>query len=336
MLRKPHRLTPGMTIGLVSPASTARDPKLIDKGIEALEHLGFRVKEGRFTRRRLGYLAATDRERLADFNRMLNDPKVDAVMCIRGGYGAMRLLEGLDYETAAKARKPIIGFSDITALHLAFLRKSRLVTFHGPMLLSAFAKDTPSQATVDSMLRVLSRPEPAGSIWQGFSDRSYRVVREGRATGRLVGGNLSLVAALVGTPWEIDTRGAIVFLEEVDEKPYRVDRMLTQLLLAGKLRDAAGIVFGRNVPDADTAKIEQERFRGGTPRNVSGFPRQASDDYEQIIDDVIADRLRPLGIPVMIGAPFGHLDEYATLPVGVKASMNTRTGEVSIEKAAVI
>lgn len=335
MIRKPHRLQPGMTVGLVSPASAARDPQMIDKGIAQLEKLGFRVKEGRYTRCRLGYLAATDKQRVADLNSMLRDPKIDAIMCVRGGYGTMRLLPELDYEAARRHPKPIIGFSDITALHLAFWRQCRLVTFHGPMLLSAFAKDQPKSFTVESMLRILCNAQAGGSIWQGSADRSYRVVREGQASGRLVGGNLSLVAALMGTPYEIDTRGAIVYLEDVDEKPYRIDRMLTQLLLAGKLRDACAIVFGRNVPDDESAKIEAQRFAGGIPRKVDGFPRVPRTDYEQIIDDVIADRLRPLGIPVLIGAPFGHIDEYTTIPFGVKATVNTRTGDVVIEEAAV-
>lgn len=332
---KPRRLEKGMTIGLVAPASAARDPAQIDKGIEKLQALGFRVKEGRHTRKRLGYLAAPDKERLADLNAMLRDDRVDAIMCIRGGYGTMRLLDGLDYEAARTHPKPIIGFSDITALHLAFWRRCRLVTFNGPMLLSAFGKDDPEPFTVQSLLRTLTTAEPAGSIWRGLPERVYRVVRHGRARGRLVGGNLSLVAALVGTPYEIQTRHAIVYLEDVDEKPYRVDRMLTQLLLAGKLHDAAGIVFGRNVPDEESAKVEAARFRAGVAQRATGFPSSACADYEPILDDVIADRLGRLGLPVMIGLPFGHVDEYATLPFGVEASMDTRTGELTIEEAAV-
>ncbi len=335
MVLKPRRLEQGMTIGLVAPASAARDLKAIDKGIENLKRLGFEVREGRFTRKRLGYLAAADKERLADLNAMLRDPKVDAIMCIRGGYGTMRLLDGIDYEAALKNPKPLIGYSDITALHLAFWRRCHLVTFHGPMLLSAFAKEEPRAFTVASMLRTLMCALPAGSVWQGAPDRNYRVVREGRAEGRLVGGNLCLVTALLGTPYEIETTGAIVYLEDVDEKPYRIDRMLTQLLLAGKLQRAAGIVFGRNVPDDETAKIEAERFAGGVPRKAEGFPRQPSHEYEQIIDDVITDRLKPLGIPVMIGAPFGHIDDYTTIPFGVKGSMDTRKGELRIEEPAV-
>ncbi|MCX7624881.1 MAG: LD-carboxypeptidase [Candidatus Sumerlaeaceae bacterium] len=335
MICKPHRLEPGMTIGLVSPASAARDPQLIDKGIAHLKKLGFGVKEGRYTRCRLGYLAATDKQRLSDLNSMLRNPRIDAIMCVRGGYGAMRLLDALDYDAARRTPKPIIGFSDITALHMAFWRRCRLVTFHGPMLLSAFAKDEPKAFTVEKMLRILCRPEAGGSLWQGSDDRRYRVVREGRASGRLVGGNLSLIAALMGTPYEIDTRDAIVYLEDVDEKPYRIDRMLTQLLLAGKLRDARAVVFGRNVPDDESAKIEAQRFASGVPRKVEGFPRSPRADYEQIIDDVIADRLGPLGIPVLIGAPFGHIDDYATIPFGVRASLNTRTGDIVIEESAV-
>jgi muramoyltetrapeptide carboxypeptidase len=332
---KPPRLEPGMTIGLVSPASAARDVRLIDKGTQTLEKLGFKVTEGRHTRKRLGYLAAHDKARVADLNAMLSDPHVDAIMCIRGGYGCMRILPYLDYAQVQKTPKAIIGYSDITALHLALWRKCRLVTFNGPMLLSAFAKDNISQYTVESMMRVLGSPKPAGSIWQGLRERSYRVVRAGRATGQLIGGNLSLVAALVGTPYALEPKGAIVYLEEVDEKPYRIDRMLTQLILSGSLEGAVGIVFGRNVADDETAKLEAQRFQKGIPRKAEGFPNQPTVEYEQIIDDVIADRLKPLGIPVMIGLPFGHIDEYATLPLGIRATMDTRSGDLVLEEAAV-
>lgn len=324
-----------MTIGLISPASAAKDTAQIDAGIAALRGMGYRVKEGRATRSKLGYLAATDAARLADLNGMLRDPKVDAIMCIRGGYGVMRILHAIDYAQAKRKPKIIIGFSDITALHLAFWKKCAMVTFNGPMALSAFAKNPPRPFTVNGFTRTLGTAKPAGSVWQGLSGRDYSVVRPGAASGRLVGGNLSLVASTIGTPYEIDTRGKLVFLEEVDEKPYRIDRMLMQLLLAGKLRNATGIIFGRNVPDDESAKLELERLRAGKPKKCPAMPRKAPREFEPIADDVIADLLAPLGIPVMIGAPFGHIDEYATIPIGVKASMDTRTGEFSIDEAAV-
>jgi muramoyltetrapeptide carboxypeptidase len=203
------------------------------------------------------------------------------------------------------------------------------------MAVTTFAKDPPRPYPVESFLRTVGFARPAGSVWQGAADRNFRVVRHGAARGVLTGGNLSLVAATVGTPFEIQTRGRIVFLEEVDEKPYRVDRMLTQLMLAGKLRDAAAIVFGRNVPDTETAEIEAKLAKKGLPHMAKPTPGRVPAGYEQTTDDVIAERLLPLGIPVMIGAPFGHIDDYCTLPIGVRAAMDTRSGELTVVEAAV-
>ena len=329
---KPPRLKEGATIGLISPASAA-DPERIDHSIANLRKLGFRVKEGKHIRSRLGFLAAPDPARLADLHAMFADPKVDAIMCVRGGYGTGRLAPFIDYKLIRRTPKILLGFSDVTFIHLSIWKECELVTFNGPMLNSAFGDPRPF--TIEGFRRTVMSPAPAGSIWQGHEDRNYRVVRPGRATGRLTGGNLSLVAATVGTPAEIDTKGKIVFLEDVDEKPYRFDRMLTQLLLAGKLWDAAAVVFGRNVLDEETAKIEQERAKQGLPRIVAPPPTRVSREFEQTVDDVIAERMKPVGIPVIIGLPFGHIDDYATLPIGVKASMDSRTGDLVIEESAV-
>ncbi len=335
-LIRPRHIAPGATIGIISPASSVKDPAQVDKAVANLEALGFRVKEGRAVRGRHGYLAATAADRQRDLHAMFADRRVDAIMCVRGGYGTMHLLDGMDFALIRRNPKVFVGFSDVTALNLAFLRRASLVSFNGPMAVSTFGKDAPSRFGRDSFLRTVTLPVPAGSVWTGHADRSYRVVRPGAATGRLTGGNLSLVAATIGTPFEIETRGRIVFLEEVDEKPYRVDRMLTQLLLAGKLRDAAAVVFGRNVPDAETLPLEEKQLAGLKPgARVRPPARAQARDFEQTTDDVIAERLAPLGVPVMIGLPFGHIDDYCTLPLGIRAAMDTRTGELEIREAAV-
>ena len=335
-ITKPQHLEPGMTIALVAPASGVADEAQIDRGVAALEALEFRVKVGRAARRRWGFLAADDRARLADLHGAFADPKVDAVMCVRGGYGTMRLLDAIDFDLIRGNPKVFTGFSDVTALNLAFLRRAGLVSFSGPMAVSTFAKQPPSGFSVESFLRVAGRAEPAGSVWQGMDRREFRTVRAGRATGRLTGGNLSLVAATIGTCAEIDTRGAVVFLEDVDEKPYRYDRFLTQLLLAGKLRDAAAIVFGRNVPDDETAAREKELAKQGKLTGAAlPTPKAAARDYEPVTDEVIAERLKPLGIPVMIGVPFGHGDDIATMPLGVQVTVDTRSGEFTLDESAV-
>lgn len=324
-----------MTIGVIAPASGG-DLEKIDKGIAGLTRYGFYVKEGRSMRGKRGYLAATDAERLTDIHRMFADRKIDAIMCMRGGYGTGRLIASIDTNIVKKNPKVFLGFSDITFLHLLFWKKTGLVTFNGPMLVSAFARPELHPFTISSFERTLMRAEAPGSVWQNHEDRWVRVVSPGTASGRLVGGNLSLVVSTLGTPYEIDTRGKIVFLEDVDEGPYRIDRMLTHLLMARKLSNAAAIVFGRNVPDKDTAPEEELRYKKGLMRGpVKLVPRKVDREYVQVIDETIADRLGKLGIPILIGLPFGHIDDYATMPIGAKATVQSRTGDLTIDEPVV-
>jgi len=331
---KPHKLQPGMTLGIIAPASAARDPLHVDLAIAGIEALGLKAKAGKHLRDRRGYLASSDANRLADLHAMFADKKVDGIICLRGGYGTSRIVGDIDFDLVRKNPKIFIGFSDITMLNLAFLQKCRLVNFNGPMAASTFVDMAPSRFCVSGFLRTLGQAEPAGSIWQGHEDRNFRIIRPGEATGQLTGGNLSLLAASIGTPFEVQTRGKIVFIEEVDEKPYRIDRMLTQMLLAGKLKDAAGIVIGRNVPDRDFMDAEAAAA-AKAPKTVRALPRKLDRDFEPLMDDIFYDRLYDLGIPVLSGLPFGHIDDYATLALGVKATMNTRTGDLVIEEAAV-
>lgn len=323
-----------MTLGIIAPASAARDPLHVDLAIAGIEALGLKAKPGKHLRDRRGYLASSDANRLADLHAMFADKKVDGVICLRGGYGTSRIVGDIDFDLVRKNPKIFIGFSDITMLNLAFLQKCRLVNFNGPMAASTFVDTSPSRFCVSGFLRTLGQAEPAGSIWQGHEDHNFRIIRPGEATGQLTGGNLSLLAASIGTPFEIQTRGKIVFIEEVDEKPYRIDRMLTQMLLAGKLKDAAGIVIGRNVPDRDFTDAEAAAA-AKAPKTVRALPKKLARDFEPLMDDIFYDRLYDLGIPILSGLPFGHIDDYATLPLGVKATMNTRTGDLIIEEAAV-
>jgi muramoyltetrapeptide carboxypeptidase len=331
---KPERLQPGMTIGVIAPASAARDPIHVDHAMHSLEAMGFRVKLGKHVRGRHGFLASTDANRLSDLHAMFADKKVNAIMCLRGGYGTSRIVDDIDYDLVRQNPKVFIGFSDITMLNLAFEKKCRLVSFNGPMAASTFADTPASRFCVTSFLRTVCHAEAPGSIWQEHDDRNFRVIRAGEARGQLTGGNLSLLAASIGTRYEINTRNRIVFMEEIDEKPYRIDRMLTQLLSAGKLHDAAAIVIGRNVPDADFAEAEAKAASKAS-RTVKALPRKLPREFEPLMDDVFYDRLYPLGIPVISGLPFGHINDYATLPVGVMAQVNTRSGDLVIEERAV-
>jgi muramoyltetrapeptide carboxypeptidase len=332
---KPRRLEPGMTLGIIAPSGAIRNFDPLDRGIANLESMGFRVKEGKFVRKRYGFLAAHDIDRLADIHRMFADKKIDAVLCARGGYGTSRIAHSIDYEMIRANPKDFVGFSDITYLNTAIWNKCRLVTFSGPMINFIFGDETPRSFPVAGWKRTLCDAQPAGSIWQGHEDRNHRVIAKGTARGRLIGGNLSLLAASIGTSLEIDTRGKIVFMEEIEEQPYRIDRMLTQMIAAGKLRDAAGIVIGRNVFHPETKALEEAADAAGRPKNMRAPARKMVDSWEQTMDDVFGDRLYNLGIPVMSGLPFGHIKDLATMPIGVMASMETRTGDLVIEEAAV-
>jgi muramoyltetrapeptide carboxypeptidase len=315
-LIKPGRLSPGQTIGIVAPASAPPDPHAIDRSVAALEGLGFTARLAPRVRNRWGYLAGNDRDRAGDLMDMFAHPKVDAIFCVRGGYGTPRLLPVLDYDRIRSAPKILMGYSDITALHCALLRKAGLISFHGPMLNSDLIKPKCPSFTLQGMVRTLSTPSPPGSVSQGLRKRMARVLHPGMAEGRLIGGNLSLLCCIVGTPYEPQFKNRILFFEDVDEKPYRFDRMLTQLLNAGLLQQVAGVAIGTNEKCHDP-KARQCR------------------EYRQTLEDVFIDRLRPLKIPVVMNLPFGHRKENATLPVGARARLDATAGDLEIVEAAV-
>ncbi len=337
--RKPKALLPGMCVGVIAPASGLPSDEKIDLGLERLQKLGFKVKPAAHLRERQGFLAASDKSRLEDLHKAFDDPEVDAIMCMRGGYGTMRLLDDIDYQMIKNNPKVFVGFSDITALNLAFLRCAGLVSFNGIMLTTTLGAKELSEYSIERFMTIVGMPNKAlGSVWGNMPQEERRIVpiRSGKASGILTGGNLSLLSATIGTPYEIETKGRIVFIEEVDEPPYRFDRMLTQMMLARKLYDAAAIVIGRNVPDDDSRKLEESLgYEGIKETAQQGFPKDPERTWEPILDQVIANRLRPLGIPVISGMPFGHIDDYATLPLGVEATVDVDSGEFTINEPAV-
>jgi muramoyltetrapeptide carboxypeptidase len=300
---KPKRLYPGDTIGIVSPASPG-DLEMNMAGIEWLEEQGFRIELGKTFDQIWGYLSGSDAERAADINTMFASPSINAIICLRGGYGTMRLLELLDYPLIRSHPKIFVGYSDITALHTAIGQRTGLVTFHGPMIASDMGKNLPDY-TRDSFYRALTSSWPIGSITNPPLSPPPQFLVSGTAQGYLTGGNLSLVVATLGTPYEIDTRGKILCLEEIGEEPYRIDRMLTHLRLAGKLQDAAGIVF------AVCADCEIE----DDPPNFT-------------LQEVLQDRLGDLGKPVLYHLYFGHTADKATLPLGAMAMLGVNGLEV--------
>ncbi|MCD6385352.1 LD-carboxypeptidase [Candidatus Sumerlaeota bacterium] len=297
---KPQRLKKGDTIGVVVPASPPSEEQVFDKSQQVLEGLGYRVIFGSHCRRRWGFLAGSDDERLADLEEMFANPEVQAVFCLRGGWGTARLLRALDFDIIRHNPKVFVGFSDITMLHLATNKFTGLVTFHGPMLASHLIKDDLPEYTSESLWAMISEPAPFGSILPKNAEKPRSIV-PGQVEAPLIGGNLSIIVSTLGTPYEIETEGKILFIEDVDEKPYRVDRMLTHLLNAGKLQEVAGVVCGG--------------FTGCEP------DKKPSGEWTQSVDDVLEERLKPLGVPVAVGFPFGHIDATATLPVGIPARL---------------
>ncbi len=316
-LIKPPRLELGDTVAIIAPASPPPDPANVDRAVEALRKLGFKALLGRHTRKRWGFLAGSDRERAADLMGMFANPKVRAIICLRGGYGTARLLPLLDYSVIRAHPKVIVGYSDITTLHCALLNYVRLVSFHGPMLNSDLINPHLPEFTLQSFLRVLTRPTPAGSICCGYHGGTVKVLRPGMAQGRLIGGNLSILCASLGTPAQPVFRNAILFFEEVDEVPYRIDRMLTQLLNAGLLQQVRGIAIGIN-------------------HNCSDPKATHAKEYRQTVEDVFRERLGPLQVPIVSGLPFGHVPANATLPIGTRVTLDANRGDLLLTEAAVV
>jgi muramoyltetrapeptide carboxypeptidase len=314
---KPRALREGDTVGLVTPATYVADPDRIALAERTLKYFGLRTRLGRNVRRRSGYLGGSVAERLADLHELFADQDVKGVFCIRGGYGSGQLLDKLDYGLIRKNPKVFLGYSDITSLHLAIHRETGLVTFHGPVVVSAF-----TEYTQKHFRAALFSTQPIGAVTNPPDKNTLRpghilrTVCPGRARGRLIGGNLSLVCSLMGTPWEIDTRGRILFIEDVGEQPYSIDRLLTQLRLAGKLDAAAGIIFG---------ECSDCRPREFQPSFESSF------SLGEVVDAVLGG----LKIPVLYGLTIGHTDDQLTLPLGVEATLDADKGELIIEESGV-
>jgi len=312
---KPPRLNHGNTIGIVAPASAPIDAKAIDRSVKVLQSLGFKVKLGKHLRKKQGFLAGSDEERLGDLMRMFRDPEVKVILCVRGGYGTARLLPLFDYEVIRANPKIFVGYSDITSLHCAFLNRANLVSFHGPMLNSDFIKENCPEFTLQSFLRTLTVPSPPDGICQGYNGKTVAILRRGKASGPLIGGNLSLLCSTIGTPYQPSFARAILFIEDLDERPYRFDRMLTHLINAGLLQKVAGIAVGINENCEDSRSVRTK-------------------EYRQTLDDVLTERLLPLKVPLITGLPFGHVPYNATLPMGLRATLDAIKGDLVINEAA--
>lgn len=312
---KPRRLAAGSTVGLVAPGGPAADNESVRYSIELLESFGFRVRPGKFVFERDQYLAGDDDERAGDVNAMFADDSVDAIVTLRGGYGTQRILPLLDYDVIKKNPKAFIGSSDITAILIALHEMTGLVGFHGPSADGNF-----SDYTLAEWRKVLWEPSGRTRIGEappiearpGQVERKNRITRfaGGAAEGPLIGGNLTIVSTLMGTPFEPDFRDRIIFLEDVNEAPYRIDRMLTQLWLAGKLQHAAGIAFGK-------------------------FTKTEDEGNTFSIEEIIQRRCGSLGIPVIGGLMIGHVADKTTVPMGIRARLDADAGTLELLEPAV-
>ena len=312
MRQKPPRLQPGMTLGVVAPSSQIFERSVTHRGVAALERLGFTIVFAPHAGDRYGYLAGQDRDRADDLLGMFFRDDIDAVLCLRGGMGAIRTANALDREILKKLAdrppKAFIGFSDITVPHAVFAKELNWVTFYGPMVIT-FPRAT--EYTVTAFRRALMETEPF-DILPDPDDPYVETLVPGVAEGELVGGCLQLLAALVGTPWQMDLRGKIFFFEDVHSQPYEVERSLSQMIAAGLLRECAGIVIGEHTDCAP---------KNNTP----------SLSLEQVFDDLI----RPLGIPTLYHLPIGHGKHLATLPIGAQARLDATNKTLSILESGV-
>lgn len=298
MSLKPFRLKQGDRIGVLAPAGPVEKEEL-RAGVEALEFLGFPVVLSPHALCREGYLAGKDDLRLHDLHAMFQDERVKAILCARGGYGVLRLLDSLDFELIRRHPKILIGYSDITALLLAVYKKTRVVTVHGPVLRDLVKN---RGENLKSLMRLLTSREPAAWRFEGA-----RALRKGTAEGNLVGGNLSLLTRLLGTPFMPSPKGALLFMEEKGEPLYRIDRMLTHLRLSGFLAGCAGFMIGALIDCDEPAAVEA----------------------------LIEERLGDLNVPLMTGVPVGHGEENIALPIGVKAVLDTAHRTLALKEPCV-
>lgn len=305
-LQKPRALGRGSRIALVAPSSPFSEA-FLRRGIRFLEGHGFCVcHEPRVKKATRDFLAGSDRQRAKELMDRFEDPGVDALFAVRGGYGAQRLLGLLDPERIARNPKLFLGYSDATVLIQFFVNRCGLACLHGPL---ATEMGTLSGLTGRFLLRALTESAPLGI----YPLRDVRWIRKGRASGPLTGGNLTVLCAGLGTPWEAATEGCVLFLEDSGEKPYRIDRMLVQLRQAGKLSGVAAIVFG----DVLTARDRVSPSLDG-----------------EAVFQVLYDNTRDLGVPVLCGLPAGHGPENLTLPMGVRAEVGGRGGTFALLEAA--
>ena len=301
---KPKKLNKGDVIGIISPSSPVDDLIKLDSSVCYFENQGYRVETGINTRKRNGYLAGTDKERVDDIHKMFSDKEIKMIICLRGGYGAGRLLDKIDYNIVKNNPKIFCGYSDITVLQNAFLRKTGLVTFAGPMAGVDFCNEV-SRFTEENFWHTVTNNEPVKVNYPG--KETLNSLHKGISEGRLIGGNLSLLSSLTGLKYLPDPRGKILLLEEVGEVPYRIDRMLNQMKLSGYLNSVEGILLGgfTDCEDLD--------------------PGSKSLTLADVMNEYFG---KSFAAPVLINFSHGHLKDNLTVPIGIKIRLNGNNNSI--------
>lgn len=299
---KPTRLNKGDTVAVIAPASPPNKENL-KRGLKFVEDLGLNYKLGKSLYSEYGYLAGDDEARLSDLNEMFLDDEIKAIICAGGGYGTARIASALDYDAIKNNPKIFWGYSDITFLHTAIRQQTGLITFHGPMLASDIGKEGSNQVSRDTFRQLFA---PAELNYDSSISQIEELV-PGTAEGPLVGGNLSLLSSSMGTPFEIDTEGKILLIEDINEEPRAVDRMLNQLYMSGKLQESAGIIIG----DFNNCVPERE--------------------LSLSLDEVIDHYIQLAGRPALKGFKMGHCSPHIGVPLGAAASMNTKEKTLYVE-----
>lgn len=309
---KPQRLSRGATIGIVAPASAPSPVMKIDRGIAYLEQKGYRVRPGNHLYEHHGYLAGPDSHRAEDLNGMFADPEVSAIIAVRGGYGSPRILDLIDYTLVRTHPKIFVGYSDCTALQCAFLQRAGLISFAGPMAGVEMSEGI-DPFTEENFWRLLTGSSDH-EVLRNPPDHTWGIIHHGAAEGMLIGGNLTMLLSLAGTAFFPSLRGALLVLEEVDEEPYRIDRMLAQLKHAGIFREISGLVLG----------------------SFEGCSSMKPDKPSLKLEEVFSDYFSPLSIPVISQFAHGHHPPMLTIPIGLKARLDTQRRQIELLEAPVV
>ncbi len=308
---RPSKLSKGDLIGVISPATSPDDHTVIERGVKYIEKLGYQVEVGKNVGKYHGYLAGSDDERLEDLHYMFKNKNIKAVFCLRGGYGASRLLDKINYKIIKSNPKIFVGFSEITSLQSAFLEKTGLITFAGPMIYPDFSDDV-SPFTEEFFWRIISSNKKIGRL--EFPDNAKLPgMTKGNTSGKIVGGNLSVLNSLIGTAYFPNLKDKILLLEDIKELPYKIDRMLNHLRLTNAFKNLRGILLGRFVDCFEHDPMKKTLTLG----------------------EVMEDYLGKMKIPIIYAFPHGHITDKVTVPIGLNIKMNATKGFVEFSESAV-